>query len=97
MIRSTACVCSFMFCLSFSVMQTDGNRSGALHALRYSGRSPCRCFAPVLIHENGELLLVSFSSISRSPPAGLAIPTGPKVTPLPPVLQLHPECSRAPH
>ena len=27
-----------------------------LHALRYAGRSPCRCFSPVLIHGNGELL-----------------------------------------
>src|SRR6185436_16427467 len=34
------------------------------------------------------------SSISRSPPAGLAIPTGPKVTPIPPALQLPSEFFR---
>src|SRR5205085_4531027 len=29
-------------------------RARRLHALRYAGRSPCRCFSPVLIHGNGE-------------------------------------------
>src|SRR5438309_3378216 len=41
-----------------------------LHALRYAGRSPCRCFSPVLIHKNGELLQVESTSIFRNPPAG---------------------------
>src|SRR5262252_7146566 len=65
MIRSTACACSFILYLSLSFMQTDGNGSGALHALRYAGPAPCRCFAPVLIHGNGELLLMQSTSISR--------------------------------
>jgi len=25
-----------------------------VHALRYAGRPPCRCFSPVLIHQNGD-------------------------------------------
>src|SRR6266487_2723918 len=48
----------------------ESKRITRLHALRYAGRSPCRCFSPVLIHENGELLQASFTSIFRNPPAG---------------------------
>src|SRR3989442_15011730 len=66
-----------------------------LHALRYAGRSPCRCFSPVLIPENGEVLqahsrassvihlLVSSQQVLR-------------VTHFPSVLQLLPECFRTP-
>ena len=43
-----------------------------LHALRYSGRSPCRCFSPVLIRRNGVLLQGASTSISRNPTCWLA-------------------------
>src|SRR6266536_1591036 len=70
------------------VMQTDGNRVRRLHALRYAGRSPCRCFAPVLIRDNGELPQTGFTSISRKPTGGLANQQVLKVAQVPSVLQL---------
>ena len=69
-------------------MQTDGNRVRRLHALRYAGRSPCRCFAPVLIRDNGELPQTGFTSISRKPTCGLANQQVLKVAQDPSVLQL---------
>jgi hypothetical protein len=64
--------CIWVHFILYLVVQADGNRSGALQALRYAGRSPCRCFAPVLIHKSGELLQGPFTSISRKPTCRLA-------------------------
>ena len=77
-------------------MQTDGNRVRRLHALRYAGRSPCRCFAPVPIRDNGELPQTEFSSISRKPTCRLANQQVLKVAQLPSVLQLRPSVSGRP-
>src|SRR6185369_14303766 len=77
-------------------MQTDGNRVRRLHALRYAGRSPCRCFAPVLIRDNGELPPTGFTSISRKPTCGLANQQVLKVAQVPSVLQLRPSVSGRP-
>jgi len=71
-------------------MQTDGNRVRRLHALRYAGRSPCRCFAPVLIRDNGELPQTESTSISRKPACWLADQQVLKVAQFPSVLQLRP-------
>jgi len=77
-------------------MQTGGNRVRRLHALRYAGRSPCRCFAPVLIRDNGELPQTGFTSISRKPTCGLANQQVLKVAQVPSVLQLRPSVSGRP-
>src|SRR5258708_11855537 len=77
----------FMLSL-FGYVQTGRKRVRRLHALRYAGRSPCRCFAPVLIRKNGELLQCSLTSISRKPIRWLADQQILKVAPFPPVLQL---------
>ena len=69
-------------------MQTGGNRVRPLQALRYAGRSPGRCFAPVLIRDNGELPQPGFTSISRKPTCGLANQQVLKVAQDPSVLQL---------
>ena len=77
-------------------MQTDGNRARRLHALRYAGRSPCRCFAPVLIRDNGELPQTESTSISRKPACWLADQQALKVDQFPSVLQLRPSASGRP-
>jgi hypothetical protein len=77
-------------------MQTDENRVRRLHALRYAGRSPCRCFAPVLIREDGELSQTGSTSISRKPTCRLANQQVLKVAQLPSVLQLRPSVSGRP-
>jgi hypothetical protein len=77
-------------------MQTDGNRVRRLHALGYAGRSPCRCFAPVLIRDNGELPQTGFTSISRKPTCRLANQQVLKVAQPPSVLQLRPSVSGRP-
>src|SRR5690242_2415254 len=84
------------FIRPFDFMQTDENRVRRLHALRYAGRSPCRCFAPVLIREDGELSQTGSTNISRKPTCRLANQQVLKVAQLPSVLQLRPSVSGRP-
>jgi len=62
----------FDWCVHITFYRYAGGRSRVrrLHALRYSGRSPCRCFAPVLIHGNGEDSKRIPRASPVSPPAG---------------------------
>src|SRR2546422_3433556 len=79
----------------FPVRYADGRkRVRRLHALGYAGRSPCRCFSPVLIRKKKRRVPCAVASISRKPTCWLAIPTGLKVTPFPSVLQLLSESCR---
>src|SRR3989449_4829029 len=79
----------------FPVRYADGRkRVRRLHALGYAGRSPCRCFSPVLIRKKRRVTPCAVASISRKPTCWLAIPTGLKVTPFPSVLQLLSESCR---
>jgi hypothetical protein len=81
----------------FLVKQADGNGPGAYMQLRYAGRSPCRCFAPVL--DSLSRRITPREIDEHLPQAHLLVssPTGPRVASFPSFLQPLSESLRAPH